>query len=295
MLRDSYRPTDTPPPFRYIDDDQAGSASDLALARSQVKRIVRLSGLKMNFVLIATSSTSVSAQVVNGQRIILFDPRFVARVASAARPDWGGMSMIAHVIGHHLAGHTNRASTSPWQDELKADQFSGLVLARLGASLVDATSGAASILPKASTPTHPGRADRLKAITYGWQNAHAQETTELRVSRNDHRITPQPQLKFVGHPVQAQGDRSNFVSRMILYGDKLDYYIDDRARIVGYDGQSHPIGGKTAAVTNSFAWTFCAQQVEYEVDFSGKVYTHLPSGQLREVGVVTAMAPLAAR
>jgi len=302
MLRDAFRQNETALkgpaaalPLHYGAEDQTGSANDLALARAQVERIVRVSGLEMNFVLIATASTPASAQVVNGQRIILFDPRFMARVANAACPDWGAMSVIAHEVGHHLGGHTIRASTAPWKDELEADEFSGFVLARLGASLVDATSAAASILPEAATPTHPGRADRLKAITYGWQNAHAQETTELRVSRNDHKITPQPQLNFVAHPVRGQSDRSSFVSRMILYGDQLDYYVDDGARIVGYDGQSHPIGEKAAATTTSFAWTFRAQNVEYQVDFSGKVYTRLPSGQLREVGVVTALTPPAAR
>lgn len=299
MLRDSYRLNDTALkgpaaalPLRYADADQTGSASDLALARAQVERIVRVSGLEMNFVLIATSSTPASAQVVNGERIILFDPRFMARVANAACPDWGAMSVIAHEVGHHLAGHTIRASTSPWKDELEADAFSGFVLARLGASLADATSAAAAILPEASTPSHPGR---LKAITYGWQNAHAMDKAELGASRSDQQIIPQPQLNFLAHPEHASAERSNFVSRMILYGDKLDYYVDDSARIVGYDGQSHPIGEKAAATTTSFAWTFRAQKVEYEVDFSGKVYTRLPSGQLREVGVVTAMTPPAAR
>jgi len=302
MLRDAFRLNETALkgpaaslPLHYDDSDQKGSANDLALARAQVERIVRVSGLEMNFVLIATASTPASAQVVNGQRIIFFDPRFMARVANAACPDWGAMSVIAHEVGHHLGGHTLRASTTPWKDELEADEFSGFVLARLGASLVDATSAAATILPEAATPTHPGRADRLKAITYGWQNAHAQELTELAVSRIDHQITPQQQPNFVAHPVRAPGDRSSFVSRMILYGDKLDYYVDDGARIVGYDGQSHPIGEKAAATTTSFAWTFRAQNVQYEVDFSGKVYTRLPSGLLREVGVVTAMTPPAAR
>jgi len=302
MLQDSFRLNHTALkgpaaalPFRYADDDQPGTASDLAVARAQVARIVRVSGLKMNFVLIATSTTPISAQVVNGQRIIMFDPGFMARVANSTCPDWGAMSVLAHVVDHHLAGHTNRASTSPRRDELEADQFSGMVLARLGASLAQSTSAAAAILPEATTRTHPGRADRLKAITYGWQNAHAQETTELRTSRNDHRITPQPQLNFVARPAYVQGNRSQFVSRLVLYGDKLGYYVDDQARIVGYDGQSHPIGKKAAANTPSFAWVFRAQNVEYQVDFSGKVYTRMPNGQLREVGVVTAMTPPAAR
>jgi len=281
------------PSSHYADEDQAGTASDLVVARAQVERIVRVSGLEMNFVLIATSSTPSSAQVVNGQRIIMFDPRFMARIANAACPDWGAMSVLAHEVGHHLAGHTIRASTTQWKDELEADEFSGFVLARLGASLVDATGAATSILPEASTPTHPGRLDRVKAITYGWQNAHEQEATGLTASRRDHQITPQPQLSFLPRPRQLQGDRNTFVSRLILYGDNLDYYVDDSAKIVGYDGESHPIGEKVAASTASFAWVFRAQNVEYDVDFSGKVYTRLPSGLLREVGVVTAMIPAA--
>ena len=302
MLHDSYKLDRTAlagpaaaPPSRYSEDDESGTASDLAAARTQVERIVRVSGLEMNFVLIATASTPASAQVVNGQRIIMFDPRFMARIANTACPDWGAMSVLAHEVGHHLAGHTIRASTTMWKDELEADEFSGFVLARLGASLVEATGAAAAILPEAATPTHPGRLDRVKAITYGWQNAHEQETSELGVSRRDHQIAPQPQLSFLAHPALGNGERNAFVSRLILYGDKLDYYVDDRAKIVGYDGESHPIGEKAAASTANFAWVFRAQNVEYDVDFSGKVYTRLPSGLLREVGVVTAMTPPAAR
>ena len=265
------------------------------LARAQVERIVRVSGLEMNFVLIATSSTPASAQVVNGKRIIMFDPCFMARIANPAHPDWGAMSVLAHEVGHHLAGHTIRASTTQWKDELEADEFSGFILARLGASLVDATSAATSILPEAATPTHPGRFDRVKAITYGWQNAHEQDATELGASRRNHHITPQPQLPVLAHAVARQGDRSTFVSRLILYGDNLDYYVDDGAKIVGYDGESHPIGEKVAAPTARFAWVFRAQNVEYDVDFSGKVYTLLPSGLLHEVGIVTAMTPAVQR
>jgi len=106
----------------------------------------------MNFVLIATSSTPSSAQVVNGQRIIMFDPRFMARIANAACPDWGALSVLAHEVGHHLAGHTIRASTTQWKDELEADEFSGFVLARLGASLVDAPVRLPAFCPKLRRP-----------------------------------------------------------------------------------------------------------------------------------------------
>lgn len=298
MLHECYRqPGATPSgqssvePMRYTDDGQTSAASDVAVARAQVERIVRVSGLEMNFVLVATDSTPASAQVINGQRIILFDPHFMARVANVAHTDWGAVSILAHEVGHHLAGHTIRPSTSQWKDELEADEFSGFVLARLGANLADATSAAAGILAEASTPSHPARKDRLAAITYGWQNAHADDAVQLSGSRRDHQITPQAQLSFAANAAKGQSGRNNFIARMILYGDKLDYYLDDTAKIIGYDGQSHPIGEKTAASTGSFAWVFRAQNVEYHVDFSGKVYTRLPSGQLREVGVVTAMTP----
>jgi predicted Zn-dependent protease len=86
--------------------------------------------------------------------VILFDPHFMAQVADRICPDWGATSILAHEVGHHLAGHTLRQSNEPWRDELEADDFSGFVLARLGATLAEATSAAARISARAIDTDH---------------------------------------------------------------------------------------------------------------------------------------------
>jgi len=65
----------------YMGQSNISSEADLAEARAQVERVVRVSGLEMNFELIVDPSTPAAAEIINGRRVILFDPRFMAQVA----------------------------------------------------------------------------------------------------------------------------------------------------------------------------------------------------------------------
>jgi hypothetical protein len=265
--------------------------TDIAEAHEQVDRIVRVSGLEMNFEMVVDPSTPAAAAIVNGQRVILFDPRFMAQVANSICPDWGAMSILAHEVGHHLAGHTLRQSTNPWRDELEADEFSGFVLARLGATLAETTSAAAKILPDEPTQTHPGRKDRIAAIVHGWQNAEAFLNSELTQARHNRQLVPMRQSRYV--PASGSGSTSDLVlvARVIFYDDPNDYYITRSGRIDSFDGQRQPLGEKEAPASKDFAWTFKTAVVQFNVDFAGRVYMSLPTGTLHEVGIVVDLMP----
>lgn len=140
-----------------------------------IREITDAVGLQPRFELRATDQVDNAAAVVyNGKRYLLYNPEFLAAVNRAGHTDWAGISILAHEMGHHLNGHTLRGGGSQPQDELEADEFSGFVLRRLGASLAQAQAALAAVSPDEGSATHPGRAPRLAAISRGWGRATAQ-------------------------------------------------------------------------------------------------------------------------
>lgn len=276
----------------YVGRQQEVDSADLAEARNQVARVVHASGLEMNLELVADSSTPAAAQMINGQRVILFDPRFMAQVADKICPDWGAMSILAHEVGHHLSGHTLRPSTEPWRDELEADQFSGFVLARLGATEAETVSAAAKILPEQPTPTHPGRKDRIAAILHGWQNAEAMLNTEVDQARRGRGLVPMRQDRFAPDSELSRSSDLELVGRLILYADPNDYYITRSGRVDAYDGvERRPVGKKSLPNSADYAWALATSTSRLDIDFGGHAFIRLPSGAVDEVGIVVPVMP----
>ena len=148
-----------------------------------IREITDAVGLKARFELRATREVDNAAAVVfNGKRFLLYNPDFLGAVNRAGHTDWAGISILAHEMGHHLNGHTLRAGGSQPADELEADEFSGFVLRKLGASLAQAQAAMASVPDAEDSPTHPGRTPRLAAIGQGWQRANAQLLASARTA-----------------------------------------------------------------------------------------------------------------
>ena len=140
-----------------------------------IREITEAVGLQPRFELRATTLVPNAAAVVyNNKRYLLYNPQFLAAVNRAGHTDWGGISILAHEMGHHLNGHTLRGGGSQPQDELEADEFSGFVLRRLGASLAQAQAALATVADDQGSATHPGRMPRLAAISQGWNRANTQ-------------------------------------------------------------------------------------------------------------------------
>jgi hypothetical protein len=148
-----------------------------------IREITDAVGLKARFELRATREVSNAAAVVyDGKRFLLYNPDFLSAVNQAGHTDWAGISILAHEMGHHLNGHTLRGGGSQPADELEADEFSGFVLRKLGASLAQAQAAMATVEDNGGSASHPGRAPRLVAIGEGWQRANKQIVASINAT-----------------------------------------------------------------------------------------------------------------
>ncbi len=168
-----------------------------------IRKISDVVGLQPRFELRATREVANAAAVVyGGKRYLLYNPDFLAEVNQAGHTDWAGISILAHEMGHHLNGHTLRAVGSNPGDELEADEFSGFVLRKLGASLAQAQAGLAAVADDEGSATHPGRAPRLAAIGKGWARAE----TQIAASRTAADPSAAPVALAAPAPRPAQTD-----------------------------------------------------------------------------------------
>ncbi len=143
-------------------------------------------GLKPNFLLVRCDNidncyaTNIPDREVGQLRYIVYDGDFLDKIEHSAGTDFTSMSVLAHEIGHHLQGHVLDNKGSRPAKELEADQFSGFVLYKLGATLEQALAAMNILRDGVGSDTHPPRAERLVAIEKGWQDARAKATIETQ-------------------------------------------------------------------------------------------------------------------
>lgn len=225
-------------------------AAQPAPQRDVLREITDVVGLKPRFELRATTQVENAAAVVaGGKRFLLYNPNFVAAVNRASRTDWAGVSILAHEIGHHLNGHTLQGGGSNPADELEADEFSGFVLRKMGASLAEAQTALAVVSQDYDSPTHPGRSTRLAAINRGWQQASSQITASARTSAPSAQpvaVTPRPAPV---QPVAQRAQAISFVGKLTFRDNPADaLYVTKGLNIVRVDQDD-----RTAAVVGRLA------------------------------------------
>lgn len=156
-------------------------------AEQVVDNILSNVGLFRNFVIKECPgiSNAVAATVKSSlgsfERYIIYDKVFLDRVSGITGTDWGAISIMAHEIGHHLNGHTLIEGIDNHQAELQADEFSGFVLAKMGASLDESLSAMREYGNVNSTKSHPNKSLRIKSISNGWKKANK---GTLKISNN---------------------------------------------------------------------------------------------------------------
>src|SRR5215213_10014309 len=146
-----------------------------------IQEIIDVVGLKPNFEVKAANVPNAAAVVYGGKRYVLYNPNFFNSLIKATGNKWAAVSVLAHEIGHHLDGHTLSQSGSKPETELEADEFSGFVLRKMGASLADAQAAMKTAAAQRGTSSHPGQYDRLTAIADGWNKAEGQLTGRKNV------------------------------------------------------------------------------------------------------------------
>ncbi len=135
-------------------------------------------GLYRNFIIkeCPNISNAVAASVLSSsgylERYIIYDKQFLTRVKNTTNTDWGAISILAHEIGHHLNGHNLVSGITNYDAELQADEFSGFVLAKMGASLDESLRAINSFGSEENSETHPKKSNRIGAISRGWNKSN---------------------------------------------------------------------------------------------------------------------------
>lgn len=264
-------------------------AAQPAPQRDVLREITDVVGLKPRFELRATTQVENAAAVVSGgKRFLLYNPNFVAAVNRASRTDWAGVSILAHEIGHHLNGHTLQGGGSTPADELEADEFSGFVLRKMGASLAEAQTALAVVSQDYDSPTHPGRSTRLAAINRGWQQASSQITASVRTSAPSAQpvaVTPRPApVRQVAQQPQA----ISFVGKLTFRDNPAEpLYVTKGLNIVRLDQDDRTaavVGRLTRSTSADFPFVLIdGQQRRLYVSAQGGIFN--PQGQ--QIGRLT--------
>jgi hypothetical protein len=150
---------------------QSPDFSDPQTAEGMVKQISNVAGLSTHFKLKTSDKVVVSeAYIRHRKHYILYNPIFFNGVSRITNDKWATIALLAHEIGHHVKKHTARKGGNAHEIELQADEFAGVVLRKMGATLEQAQAVMYYISTIKGSTSHPGREDRLLAISRGWNN-----------------------------------------------------------------------------------------------------------------------------
>jgi uncharacterized protein (DUF2147 family) len=229
-------------------------------ARQMINLIVDVVGLKPNFEISAGQVGNAAAVIYKGKRYILYNPVFIMQIKNAIKTDWGGLSILAHEVGHHLNGHTLLGSGSTPSIELEADEFSGFVLRRLGATLEESQMAMRLISDVKGSATHPGRTKRLGAIQAGWNRA------EIQIAAATKPVSPKHKSQGAGAGNKAVVARYTFPAKYISYNVKLNalsgetFHITTQHNLVRVTSSGYQVIGRLVHSGKTFYLTFSAQQ-----------------------------------
>ncbi len=142
--------------------------NDLSGVPDVVDRIMRTLAFNVDFdIFIAEKEDNAFASVTNGRKILVVDVGFVSRINRVAGTEWGAIQIIAHEVGHHIAGFGDDRHRS----ELNADYWSGQACQRLGSAKDAAQKAILAVGTDADTPSHPNKRRRADVIGQGWEDA----------------------------------------------------------------------------------------------------------------------------
>jgi hypothetical protein len=252
--------------------------------RQIAERIIGVVGLRSNFDIRPANIENAAAVVYGGKRYVLYNPTFINNLIKTTGTEWAAISVLAHEVGHHLNGHTVTGSGSQPTAELEADEFSGYVLRKMGATLPQAQAAMQTLASARASRTHPAKYDRLTAIAQGWNHADDQ-LAGRQTERKDLAIT-QPRMEApvvpnrdVARNTPSAGRRPVLDSRYIL-GDvhfRADpgstYHVTTNLNLVKVGTNGVNVLGKLAKLkSNQFPYMiYDAQNTQLLVDAKGNI------------------------
>jgi hypothetical protein len=264
-------------------------------AKYYAQEIIDVVGLKPNFEVMAAQVDNAAAVVYGGKRYVLYNPTFINNLVRQTGNKWAAVSVLAHEIGHHLNGHTVTSSGSQPAIELEADEFSGFVLRKMGASLSDAQAAMKVLASQTASRTHPAQYDRLAYIARGWQRADDQAAGRAVARVPDMQPSVEPEAPVRNpYPSTRQGSSSatvlsnrDVVGQVRFNADPYTrYYITNAMNLVKVAGNRLLTIGKLARLNSrSYPYMIYDQNnTQLLVDSRGAILTQ--RGQ--QVGLLTA-------
>jgi Bacterial SH3 domain/Peptidase family M48 len=152
-------------------------------ARNVLRQILvaaGLAGIEDRIILRASAETpNAEAYIEKDERFIFYNAVFMQELAKQTKEYWSMVAVLAHELGHHVRFHTVIPGRFH-EFELEADYQAGFILRRLGGRL-DQAQAAFRTFPEAASQTHPGRAQRLQAVTIGWTDGGARHPPSEKV------------------------------------------------------------------------------------------------------------------
>lgn len=243
------------------------------IVKEAASKILNYCGLPNDFVIVQKEIPNVVAYSKQNKRYIGYNPAFIQRLRIETHTDWSAYSVLAHEIGHHLAGHTEDHSRNNPARELEADHFSGFILQHMGASLEEAASALNSLQQIDGihdTIYHPPVESRIESVREGWRQAALLQNTDAISDSSIKNGLPK------------------MVYRCTFFGDENVYYIDSKDRIIWINNAGNPIfiGNKEPTPEKGYLWIYQYGNNLYGVDNKGNIWNETIYGSKFKVGKV---------
>jgi hypothetical protein len=161
-------------PLRYNDLTVADIDTQMT-----VGSLLKEAGIKSAIPAYTGPVKGIEAALMDKRPTIVYDVEYVRSLSAKAKNNWTVISVMAHAIGHFATeGYDEDIDPAKQTDryfarELRADQFSGQLLKKLGASLDDSLA-AVNAMDGVQAP-YPTLAKRIEAITQGYTDQQGDE------------------------------------------------------------------------------------------------------------------------
>jgi hypothetical protein len=263
--------------------------------KKMIRDIMNAVNVQANFEVFPANIPNAAAVTYADKRYILYNARFLDALIKKTGTRWAAVSILAHEVGHHVNG-PNREGKSQQELELDADEFSGFVLRKMGASVAQSQIAIRTAGGIRATPTHPAMYDRLAAIENGWQQADGQLTgrstaSAFQRSRKEYTgpnssVAPAASRNST-RTNTASSNNTSIVAKVVFSADPYSQiYVTSKLHLVKVSNDEASIVGKIARL-NSTEYPYVIydeNNMQLFVDNKGNIVTR--SG--RQVGLLKA-------
>lgn len=244
---------------------ESGSASSI------VKEILDAAGLAPNFIVRPANVPNAAASARGEIRYVEYNPAFIAQLKAGTKSNWSVYSVMAHELGHHLQGHTLQIGGSRPSLELEADEYSGFILAKLGASLSNAEAAMRTFGSNSQSGTHPPADARLAAIKKGWDRGSQKSPLPSTSSTG---TSPMPRASEI--PPQSN---VTYTDSCVVNGEAI--VIAKGGAVISKVRGYSQVGQKVAPLSPSCSFDLVSNNGRYCVAPNGAVHfgSPVPVGQ----------------